>query len=81
MFFKKDKVVSITTKVTKTSSQALFENQVRDTAFEQNKICPECGYKDSSKIPRIGFRRGDGKSGYWGDCKKCGAKWETLYKV
>lgn len=78
MFFKrKEENGVITTRVTQTGASVRFEEMVRDTAIEQNRKCPECGYINEPRF--VCLRRGDGKKLSIGNCEKCKAKWETVY--
>lgn len=80
MFFKnKDKGV-IKIKVTKTSTQAKYENDIRDKAIDQSMKCPECGHTKKESF-NLGYSRDDGTNGYWGKCDKCGAEWDVNYKL
>lgn len=79
MFFKRKNENMVITKVTKTGSQAQQEKLNRETAIEQNRKCPECGGINKRDILQLGFSSSDGKSGFFGECKECGAKWQTTY--
>jgi len=70
---------NIVTKITKSSSQAAYEEEVYQKAINQNHKCPECGTINKD-IFAIGFEYSNGTKVLCGKCKKCGAKWETTYK-
>ncbi|HCL4447114.1 TPA: hypothetical protein N2D16_002719 [Clostridium botulinum] len=79
MFWKKQNN-EITIKITQTSNEAERIRKIKEQAFEQSCICPECNFKNN-KTMDIGFITDDGTQGYYGECLKCGAKWEVTYNL
>jgi len=77
MFWKK-KESSITTTITKTSSQAQHEQEVYNQAVSQSRVCPECGRLDNDTF-KIGAKDGVGNKYFYGECV-CGAEWQVKYR-
>jgi hypothetical protein len=77
---KKNDDYIITTKITKTSSQAQFEKEIEKQIWLKANTCPACGNEDkeSSGIPLQDFN----SKIYFihSECTKCNTEWETRYK-
>ena len=84
MFWNKNKNETvITTRVTKTSSQSYYEKEIINKAENQARLCPECGHMHKSK-EFMGFPlRIEGTNIHLdhSKCEKCGAEWETQYRL
>lgn len=77
---KESNTTQIVTTITKTSTQAQYENDIRSKALFQQKKCPECGLVNDDSILGLGCRDNQGNSYLHGRCK-CGAEWEVKYRT
>ena len=72
---------TITTKITKTSSQAQFEKEIKEKVEQQTSICPECGHKNRPRMIGTTYEYDSHLHTSYGECEKCGTKWEVDYRL
>jgi len=77
---KKNNDYVITTKITKTSNQAQFEREIKEKVEQQSSICPECGHINRPRMFGSTYVGTNIHTSY-GECEKCGTKWEVDYRL
>ena len=78
----KNNKTTITTTITRTSSEYEHEKRVMNEVEKNAMTCPHCGYISINNYNPFGYRyECSNIKGYHSECPKCGTQWQTEYEL